>query len=102
VDRLELVEPRSELLVRSSHGRIRLLLVARPVFGSGKLCLNPLVGVCRAVSFDVGEGTVRSMHVSVPFYVTPRVSGSTLLRFFFGFFLVYSSNLAYLWRHINF
>jgi len=32
VARLELVEPRSELLVRLSHGRVRLLLVARPVF----------------------------------------------------------------------
>ena len=32
VARLELVEPRNELLVRLSHGRTRLLLVARPVF----------------------------------------------------------------------
>jgi len=45
----ELVEPRSELLVRSSHGRVRFLLVARPVFAvacSGELWLDPLAGVC--------------------------------------------------------
>ena len=49
VARLELVEPRSELLVRLSHGRVRLLLVARPVFVvacSGELCLGPRAGVC--------------------------------------------------------
>ena len=32
VARLELVEPRSQLLVRLSHGRVRLLLVTIPVF----------------------------------------------------------------------
>ena len=62
VARLELVEPRSQLLVRLSYGRVRLLLVARPVYAvacSGELCLDPLAGVCPlglgALAFDVGE-----------------------------------------------
>jgi len=61
VARLELVEPRSELLARLSHGRVRLLLVARPAFAvacPGELCLDPLAGVCPlglgALALDVG------------------------------------------------
>jgi len=81
VARLELVGPRSELLIRSIHGSLRLLLVARPVFAvacSGELCLDPPAGVCplglRALAFDVGEGAgwcalpSGAVHVSVPFH----------------------------------
>jgi len=81
VARLELVEPHSELLVRSSHSRVQLLLTARPVFAvarSGELCLDSLTGDCPlglgALAFDVGEGAGRcalpytAVHVSVPFH----------------------------------
>ena len=77
LDRLELVEPRSKLLVRLSHGHVRLLLVARPVFAvacSSELCLDPLgLG---ALAFDVGEGAgwcalpFTAVHVSVPFHAS--------------------------------
>jgi len=81
VSRLELVEPRSELLVRLSRCRVRLLLVARPVFAvacSGELCIDPFAGVCPlglgALAFDVGEGAgwcalpSTAAPVSVPFH----------------------------------
>ena len=81
VARLELVEPRNELLVRMSHGHVRLLLVARPEFAVacfGELCLDPLAGVCPlglgAHAFDVGEGAgwcvlpSTAVNVSVSFH----------------------------------
>jgi len=92
VARLELVEPCSELLVRLSHGRVRLLLVARPVFSvacSSELCLDPLAGVCPlslgALAFDVGEGAgwcalpSIAVHVSVLFYAGASGSSAACL-----------------------
>jgi len=61
VSRLELVEPRDEPLVGSSHSRVRLLLIAGPVLavlGSDQLCLSPLARFCQLCFRDCGGRTI--------------------------------------------
>ena len=66
---------RSELLVRLSHGRVRLLLVARPVFAVACSRVVCPLGL-GALAFDVGEGAgwcalpFTAVHVSVPFHAS--------------------------------
>ena len=105
--RLELVEPRSEPLVRLSHGRVRLLLVARPVFAvacSGELHLDPFAGDCPlglgALAFDVGEGAgwcvlpSTAVNVSVSFHAAGVRFVGGLLGPLVGYFVVFDPAVA--------
>jgi len=76
VPRIQLVKPRGEHLVGSSHNRVRLLLVpgpVLPVLGLDELSLGPPAGIrplhFRELAFELGEGTWRHALAPVAIFV---------------------------------
>ena len=95
------VEPRSELLVRSSHSRVRSLLVASPVFAvaCSATLAHSLVSVHLA-SEHLGEGAgwctlpSAAVHVSVPFHAAGVRFVGCLLSPLVGFLVAFNPAVA--------